>query len=535
MIKKTGKSLKVLIVENIESNLLFLEKILSTSKKRQYINESASNLSEAVNKLKTGHFDVILLKLDLAESTDLTTLHTIKEKKPSVPIIIITEKYGDHLGFRTIAEGAQDYIVKGDFEGNILEKSIEFAIERKRAEINIVNKEKEYRMLIENGSDIIMLTDPEGIIMYVSPSAKGQLGYDSVYLIGEEISAYIHPDERQTFIEEYHKLVNRVSSSLLNEYKFKISDGSWTILELKFSPAFNEKGEVSGIVINARDITARKETEEENRKYRDQLEELVKERTSELIKAKELAEAASIAKSEFIANISHELRTPLNTIIGFSKLMRMKYNKDTYYDNLSSIEKAGLYLLGIINNILDIVKLEAGKVRFDKKPVRLDILLSSCVSVIKSKSSNKNKKINFINLTEEPLVLGDTEKLEQMFFQLLSNAEKFTDENGSITIKINRNKDFIEVNVIDNGVGIKKELINRIYDEFNINEKGLIREKQGVGIGLAIVKKIVEAHNGTISLESREGSGTKFTIAIPDHETVQNNRNIKILIDQQIE
>jgi PAS domain S-box-containing protein len=512
------KLIKVLIVDDQKSIIIFLSDMLLKSKRCDYIIEPVTSLKLALTKLDSDNFDIILLDLNLTDSSNLDTLNAINSKKPSMPIIVITGAYGDEIGPQVISHGAQDYLVKGEFDANILDKSIDFAIERKISELNMINKEREFRMMIENGSDIITLIDSKGMILYESPSVKKQLGYEPIDLIGENILNFIHAEDRQRIKKSYGDLFEKTCTSFTIEYRFRTSSGSWRVLESHFNPEYSSDQSIPCAIINSRDITQRKETEEELRKHRDNLESLVRERTFELMYAKEVAETANKAKSEFIANMSHELRTPLNSIIGFSKLMKMGYNPETYEEQLDNILRSGLRLLELMNNILDLVKIDAGKIKFEKKPARLDTIINSCVKSIREKPAYKNKKIEYTNENLNSVIIGDESRLEQMFMQILSNAVKFTDDNGAIKINNHQKNEFIEINITDNGTGIKEEVLKHIFDEFHMGEKGLIRDKQGAGIGLSIVKKIIEAHNGSISVKSKEGLGSTFTILMPAFE-----------------
>ncbi len=196
--------------------------------------------------------------------------------------------------------------------------------------------------------------------------------------------------------------------------------------------------------------------------------------------------------------------------------MQNGYNADTYFKYLDNIKNSGTRLLDMINNILELIKIDAGKIKFEKKPIRINAILTSCINTIQEKTKIQNRKIEYTNdIGTDFVVLGDESRLEQMFLQLLSNTVKFTRDDGYIKIITYKKDNSVKIDIADDGIGIKKELLSQIFDVFSTGEKGLVREKHGTGIGLSIAKKIADAHNGSISVESKEGKGTTFTITMP--------------------
>lgn len=269
-----------------------------------------------------------------------------------------------------------------------------------------------------------------------------------------------------------------------------------------------------------------REQGQELSKLREQFERKVLERTEELERINEELEQASQHKSRFIANMSHELRTPLNSVIGFSNILLEKTfgelaeNQERYIKN---IHFSGKHLLELVNNVLDIAKIEAGKYEMSYGTFPVEGMMAEILNIIKPMADKKAVALDFSMTGEIDSITADAIKLKQVFYNLLSNAIKFTPEGGRVSVAIEKeegrgvfeNQEFITFSVRDTGIGISSDDTEKIFNEFEQADTTFSRKYGGAGLGLALTKKLVELHGGHITVESRLGEGSTFTVSIP--------------------
>jgi two-component system sensor histidine kinase/response regulator len=327
--------------------------------------------------------------------------------------------------------------------------------------------------------------------------------------------------ELADFFRHHDRLAMERDGPSINEEEVTFShDGHRERLETTKVPMRDAQGQLVGVLGIAHDITQRKAAETELLQYRDHLEELVASRTAELANAKDAAEAASRAKSAFLANMSHELRTPMNGIMGMLALARQRMADLKGLDQLDKAQGAAKHLLGVLNDILDLSKIEAERMILEDVPLKLGGIIENLTSVLGNKAVEKGLSLE-IDLPE-PLarlpLMGDPLRLGQILLNLAGNAIKFT-ERGQVILRVRPVTETadaanIRFEVADTGIGIGPEAQARLFTSFEQADNSMTRKYGGSGLGLAISKRLVQLMGGEIGVESAPGLGSTFWFTI---------------------
>ena len=354
-----------------------------------------------------------------------------------------------------------------------------------------IEKGSFYKAVVEDGSDIIVIIDYAGTLLYHNPSVEEILGYSN--LVGKNFFDYILPEGLEAFMQKFEACKAEPYFEKV-EFQFRCSDGTYRYLEYNSINLKHKEG-IEGFILDCRDISQSKKHAEE------------------LLKAQR-------AKQQFLAKISHEIRTPINGIIGMTNLLGKTINEKDRTNYLNAIKYSAENLKVIINDILDLSLIESDKLKFEKIGFNIFDLLPSVVSTFGFQASEKNNEIVYtINPELDRVLLGDPVRLNQVLINLISNAVKFT-HNDKIEISANLLKEdgdvcFVEFIVKDNGIGIKQEKLDHIFESFSQADESITRKYGGTGLGLTISKQLVELQNGRITVESKENEGSVFKFEIP--------------------
>ncbi|WP_085909877.1 PAS domain-containing protein [Kiloniella majae] len=359
---------------------------------------------------------------------------------------------------------------------------------------------------IEQNPAIIQITDPQGIVEYVNPKFTEVTGYSPDEIIGKTPSVL---KSGYTPEQEYQELWQTISNGNVwtGVFKNKHKNGDFFWERASISSVVNDQGEITNYVATKEDITKQRMAE------------------AQLMQAKESAEVANRAKSEFLANMSHELRTPLNAIIGFSELMEREVfgplGSERYHDYLSDIRNSGDHLLNLINDILDLSKIEAGEFSLNEENIDLQSLINSSITIIRPRLDSGDLNLEISSTTSLPNVYADERGIKQILINLLSNAVKFTPSGGKICIEGGLDEDNVFIRVVDTGIGIPKEKLEDVMNPFIQVDAAMTRQVQGTGLGLSISQKLCELHEGSLKLSSEEGKGTVASVILPASRIVQ--------------
>lgn len=511
------EALKILLVEDNNDHAAMIQRHLKKSLGNAFHCVHEGTLEGGLKRLDLAPIDVILLDLRLPDSSGVETLPQTFAKAPTIPIVILTSIEDQDLATRLISQGAQDFISKAKLDGDTLCQILRNSVQRKRLEeelriqtikqqesqqllqrmiVSLKENEERYRIVTEAASDAIFTFSGNGQILFANHAAEMMFGYSREEMVEKTIN-FLIPAALQS---QGFDLLEMTRKDL--EFQGLHRNGQAFPLEVSFGELTSEgQRTFTGIV---RDITERKKIEEAWRR------------------AKEGAEAANQAKSLFLANMSHEIRTPLNSIMGFMELLFDKtYSEEEKLQFAGAIRRNAQLLLQLIDDILDLSKVEAGKIDFERIPCSLSVLMRNIELLMGHKAKEKGIFLRIQSEDGVPdTITTDPTRLQQILINVIGNAIKFT-SRGGVSVKLTgktlpESRDYLlEILVQDTGRGIPKENREHLFKPFSQADSSTTRKYGGTGLGLILSRRLAVALGGNVELvQSEPNCGSTFSITI---------------------
>jgi len=516
---------KILMVDDRAENLFALQVILSNE---NYVCVKASSGAEALEILRNEqNFALILMDVQMPNMDGFETVEFIRkiEKLKHIPIIFLTASMDTTVNiFNGYKAGAVDYMIK-PLSSEILKAKVAIFVDLYKKNRELILQKEQLKLLnsdilaqkqlskyslslIEASHDPLFTISPEGIITDMNNATIKVTGVSRKRLLGTNFVDYFTDQQKAGEVcrEVFEKC-------FITNQPLVIKDGKLTDVLFNGSVYKDDVGKVLGAVLVARDITEQKRNENELIEAKGKAET-----------AQQIAEDAVKSKQQFLSNMSHEIRTPMNAIIGFTKVVLKTELTDKQKEYLTAIKMSGDALIVLINDILDLAKVDSGKMKFEQTPFKMALSIAAMLHLFEPKIQEKNlkSKLEYDSRIPEVLV-GDPVRLHQIVLNLVSNAVKFTSK-GKITVSVkllseNDEKVTIEFAVSDTGIGIPENKIGEIFENFQQATSDTSRLYGGTGLGLAIVKQLVEPQGGTISVKSKVDEGSTFSFVLSFSKT----------------
>ncbi|UKO99808.1 response regulator [Nostoc sp. UHCC 0870] len=537
----------ILLVDDKLENLLALEAILERLGANLV---RATTGEEALRCLLHQDFAVILLDVQMPgmDGFETATLIRSRGRSRQTPIIFLTAfSTSDQMLFKGYALGAVDYLLKPLDSNILLSKVTVFvelfkkteAVQRQADQLAAINAElrqsKERFCSLSTCSPVgIFEIDTEGLCKYTNPRYQAICELSAVESLQITWLESVYPEHRERAIASWSRYIQQ-GGNYSEEFQFQTTDGSVRWVQVRSSPMLSNQGELLGYVGTLEDITTRKQAEEIRA-------QVIREQT-----ARQEAEATNRMKDEFLAVLSHELRTPLTAMLGWSKILRVKkLDEKATARALEAIERNANTQVQLIEDILDISRIIRGQLRLNFCAVNPITVIEAALEVVRPLADTKGIKLYTALDATLGSVCGDPARLQQIVWNLLTNAIKFTPQGGqvevhlegieskspiqgelltgkenqqssnSLALSIRKSAVCAQIKVIDTGIGIDQDFLPNVFERFRQADSTTTRSHSGLGLGLAIVRNLVELHGGTIAADSPgEGQGATFTVQLP--------------------
>ncbi|HEY6907886.1 MAG TPA: response regulator [Myxococcales bacterium] len=507
---------RILMVDDHPPNLVALDAILDPLGQELV---HASSGEEALRHLLESDFALILMDVQMPGLDGLATAKLIKDRPRNkhIPIIFLTAIQKDPAYiFRGYKEGAVDYLLK-PFDPEILRAKVSVFVDlwrknellrRQQAmlrarELLEVEKRSEmrFRVLTDSMPQCVWAARPDGEIYYCNQVWRDYAGEDAGVTFFGSV-----PQEEQEEVRTSFREAVRAGQPLERQQRLRRKDGEWRWHLCRMVPEHDERGRVGGWICTATDIDEQKRVEEANKLL------LASEQ-----EARRQAEIANRTKDEFLATVSHELRTPLNAILGWTRMLRTGAVEPKALSRvLETIERNARAQTQLVDDILDVSRIIAGKLRVNIQKIDLHAVARAALDAVRPAAEAKGVLLVAELQPGSAEFCGDPDRIQQVIWNLLSNAIKFTPRDGRVELRIERVRSEVQLTVQDTGAGIARPYLAHVFNRFWQADSSMTRAQGGLGLGLAIVRHLVEVHGGTVSAESEgEGRGACFSVRMP--------------------
>ncbi|MBI4115894.1 MAG: response regulator [Candidatus Omnitrophica bacterium] len=484
---------KVLLLEDNPRDAQLVREALARTRDSSFSLEQTDRLSVAIQRLTSGGIDVVLTDLALANRQGLSAFLRIRAHASSVPIVVMADTLEDQrLAVKALHEGAQDFLVKREFDEKTISRVIRHAIERKQADKALEKAQAQTDLLLASLPSILIGLNPNGLVTHWNQVAETTFGIPAVDVINQSLSQCRIGWESQKVLAAIEDSKTKKGSFRLDDIRYRRPNGQEGLLGFTIIPLNGgDTGQGLGLLLFGADVTERK-----------RLEQL---------------------KEEFVSTVSHELRTPLAMIKeGVTQVLDGILGETTAKQRqFLSICLEAINRLGrVVDELLDISKIEAGRLQLKRELIDIVSLAKEVSSAFHSQALKRSLKIK-TNFSEARIDLyADKDKVIQVFTNLIANALRFT-AAGYVEVALVTKEHTIECSVSDTGQGISETDFPKVFEKFQQFGRTAGPGEKGTGLGLAICKAIVELHGGKIWVESQSGKGTKFTFTLPKYTTKQ--------------
>ncbi len=537
------------MVEDEEDDYVLAREKLQVSFGAEVRLDWVSTWDEGLAAVDDASHDVYLVDFRLGARTGLELIRAASENGCSKPIILLTGQDSPDIDREALEAGAADYLIKGQFTADQLARSIRYAISQKSAEEALRLNEERFRGVVNNSPTKIQIKDAEGRYILVNDEAAKLFAVTEDEILGKTTHE-IFPDALADEFGKHDQAVLDTGRAVAQEERWLLDGDEYIYLTTKF-PIKDSFGKNVAVGAIGTDITERKRAEDSllasehalqqrvadleaaRRKLEIQSDSLTR-LAEDLLIARDEAKAADRAKSEFLAAMSHELRTPLNAVLGFSEVIKDEtfgpVGSVQYRDYAEDIHNSGKHLLGLINDILDLSKIESGTDELHEDSIEVPEIIHSSLKLVGQRAEQDGIKLELEIQDPLPALRADERKLKQILVNLLSNAIKFSDTGGEVALwawcRMGSGHVF---QIIDTGIGIAPDDIPKALSRFGQVDADLNRQYEGTGLGLPLTKALVELHGGTLDLQSQVGIGTTVTVRFPAERIVGSPHNAKAI------